>query len=279
VTEDHDSPHAEPMHPKGDEAGVEPPYQSDPTWYRLLNDPDSGFAAGRGFFKMIPSSPRCKMCSAPFAGPGAPIMRMLDRGPWEKNPKICGLCFKQLEKARGGAEIELSILFADVRGSTGLAESMGPGAFQKLLARFYREATDALVASDGLVDKFVGDEVVALFLPVLAGHDHAAHAIDAARDLFRATGHGTQAGPWIPLGAGVHTGLAYVGTVGDTVTDFTALGDSVNVTARLASAAAPGEILVSAASATAAGLDPSLEARTLTLRGRTEPLDVRVLHV
>jgi adenylate cyclase len=255
------------MHPKGDEAGVEPPYQSDPTWYRLLNDPDSGFAAGRGFFKMIPSSPRCKMCSAPFAGPGAPIMRMLDRGPWEKNPKICGLCFKQLEKARGGAEIELSMLFADVRGSTGLAESMGPGAFQKLLARFYREATDALVASDGLVDKFVGDEVVALFLPVLAGHDHAAHAIDAARDLFRATGHGTQAGPWIPLGAG------------DTVTDFTALGDSVNVTARLASAAAPGEILVSAASATAAGLDPSLEARTLTLRGRTEPLDVRVLHV
>jgi adenylate cyclase len=184
------------MHPKGDEAGVEPPYQSDPTWYRLLNDPDSGFAAGRGFFKMIPSSPRCKMCSAPFAGPGAPIMRMLDRGPWEKNPKICGLCFKQLEKARGGAEIELSMLFADVRGSTGLAESMGPGAFQKLLARFYREATDALVASDGLVDKFVGDEVVALFLPVLAGHDHAAHAIDAARDLFRPRpDHGSRSAP------------------------------------------------------------------------------------
>src|ERR671919_444066 len=175
-----------------DDGGTE--YVSDPIWYRLLNDPDSGFAAGRGFFKMIPSSPRCKMCSAPFAGPGAPIMRMIDRGPWAKNPKICGLCFKQLEKARGGAEIELSMLFADVRGSTGLAEQMGPGAFQKLLARFYREATDALVAQDGLVDKFVGDEVVALFLPVLAGQGHAAHAIDAARDLLRATGHGSQAG-------------------------------------------------------------------------------------
>lgn len=254
-------------------------FVSDPMWFRLLNDPDSGFASGRGIFRMIPSSPRCKMCSAPFAGPGAPIMRMLDRGPWDKNPKICGLCFKQLEKARGGAEIELSMLFADVRGSTGLAETMGPGAFQKLLARFYREATDALVGRDGILDKFVGDEVVALFLPVLAGHDHAAHAIDAAKDLFRATGHGSQAGPWIPLGAGVHTGLAYVGTVGETVTDFTALGDSVNVTARLASAAAPGEILVSAASATAAELDPSLESRTLTLRGRAEQLDVRVLRV
>ena len=262
-----------------DRDAAETGYVSDPLWLKLLNDPDMGFAAGRGLFRMIPSSPRCKMCAAPFAGPGAPLMRMLDRGPWAKNPAICGLCFKQLEKVRGGAEIELSMLFADVRGSTGLAESMGPGAFQKLLARFYREATNALVAQDAILDKFVGDEVVALFLPVLAGHDHAQHAIEAAKELFRSTGHGTEAGPWIPLGAGIHTGLAYVGVIGDTVTDFTALGDSVNVTARLASAAAPGEILVSAASAAAAQLDPSLEARTLTLRGRAEPLDVRVLRV
>jgi adenylate cyclase len=260
-----------------DDGGSE--FVSDPMWERLLNDPDSGFAAGRGFFRMLPSDPRCKMCAAPFAGPSAPFMRMIDRGRWDKNPSICGLCFKQLEKARGGAEIELSMLFADVRGSTGLAERMGPGAFQNLLARFYKAATNALVERDGIVDKFVGDEVVALFLPVLAGHDHAAHAIEAARELLRATGHGTADGPWIPVGAGVHTGLAYVGAVGDTVTDFTALGDSVNVTARLASAAGPGEILVSAASATAAGLDQSLELRTLTLRGRAEPLDVRVLRV
>ena len=262
-------------HPDGEPAT----FVSDPMWARMLNDPDSGFAAGRGFFRMLPSSPRCKMCAAPFAGPSAPFMRLLDRGRWDKNPSICGLCFKQLEKARGGAEIELSMLFADVRGSTGLAEVMGPGAFQNLLGRFYREATNNLVARDGIIDKFVGDEVVALFLPVLAGHDHAAHAIEAAKDLFRATGHGTETGPWIPLGAGVHTGLAYVGTVGDTVTDFTALGDSVNVTARLASAAAPGEILVSAASASAAALDPGLESRTLTLRGRAEQLEVRVLRV
>ena len=260
-------------------SGDEKAFVSDPMWERLLNDPDSGFAAGRGFFRMLPSSPRCKMCAAPFAGLSAPFMRMIDRGRWDKNPSICGLCFKQLEKARGGAEVELSMLFADVRGSTGLAETMGPGAFQNLLGRFYREATNALVARDGIIDKFVGDEVVGLFLPVLAGKDHAAHAIEAARELLRATGHGNEGGPWIPVGAGVHTGLAYVGTIGDTVTDFTALGDSVNVTARLASAAGPGEILVSSPSATAAGLDDSLELRTLTLRGRVEPLDVRVLRV
>jgi adenylate cyclase len=206
-------------------------------------------------------------------------MRMLDRGKWDKNPSICGFCFRQLEKAHGGAEIELSMLFADIRGSTGLAETMGPSAFHKLLGRFYHEATNALVARDGIIDKFVGDEVVGLFLPVLAGHDHAIHAIDAAKNLLQATGHGSATGPWIPVGAGVHTGLAYVGAIGDTVVDFTALGDSVNVTARLASAAGPGEILVSAASAGAAGLDDSLELRTLTLRGRVEPLDVRVVHV
>jgi adenylate cyclase len=268
-----------PDKPPGDRSEKEVAFVSDPMWKRMLNDPDSGFAAGRGFFRMLPSSPRCKLCAAPFAGPSAPFMRLLDRGRWDKNPSICGLCFKQLEKGRGGAEIELSMLFADVRGSTGLAEKMGPGAFQHLLGRFYREATNTLVARDGIIDKFVGDEVVSLFLPVLAGPDHAGHAIDAARDLLRATGHGSDGGPWIPVGAGIHTGLAYVGVVGDAVTDFTALGDSVNVTARLASAAGAGEILVSSSSAAAAGLDDSLEMRTLTLRGRVEPLDVRVLRV
>lgn len=254
-------------------------FVSDPMWRGLLNGTDPGFAGGRNVLRMLPSSPRCKLCAAPFAGIGAPLMRLFDRGPWDKNPSICGLCFKQIEKMRGGAEIELSLLFADVRGSTGLAETMGPGAFRRLLDRFYHVVTEVLVRHDAVVDKFVGDEVVALFLPALNGDDHARDAVDAARDVLRATGHGTADGPWIPVGAGVHTGIAYVGVIGDTVTDFTALGDSVNVAARLASAAGAGEILVSSASAVGAGLEDGLETRTLTLRGRTQPLDVRVLHV
>ena len=136
------------------------------------------------------------------------------------------------------------------------------------------------MAHDAVVDKFVGDEVVGPVPPGAGGANHARDAVDRrGRALLRATGHGRPEGPWIPVGVGVHTGVAYVGTVGDTVTDFTALGDSVNVTARLASAAAAGEILVSAASADAADLEDALETRTLTLRGRTEPLDVRVLRV
>jgi adenylate cyclase len=244
----------------------------------MLEGTTGDFGSGRNILRHIPSSPRCKLCAAPFTGPGAPVMRMLDRGPWDKNPSICGFCFKQLERGHGGAEIDLSLLFADIRGSTGLAESMGAAAFHRLMGRFYQEMTRVLVAHDAVVDKFVGDEVVALFIPALTGPGHAARAIEAAQEMLKVTGHRDASGPWAPLGIGIHTGPAYVGTVGDTVTDFTALGDTVNVTARLASAAAGGEILVSVDASTLAGLDGDFETRTLTLRGRQQPLDVRVLH-
>ena len=147
------------------------------------------------------------------------------------------------------------------------------------LDRFYHQATDVLLAREAVIDKFVGDEVVALFIPALAGADHARHAVEAARDLLRVTGHHDAGGPWLPLGVGVHSGTAYVGVVGDAVTDFTALGDTVNVTARLASVAAAGEILVSAETARRAELDDTSETRTLDLRGRSQSLDVRVLHI
>ena len=252
---------------------------SDPQWRAILEGTEGDFAAGRRFLRHIPSSPRCKLCAAPFQGPGAPVMKLFDRGPWNKNPTICGFCFKQLERGRGGAEIELSLLFADIRGSTTLGESMGPTAFHGLMSRFYEAMTRVLVAHDGIVDKFVGDEVVALFIPALTGAEHAGRAVEAARDMLKATGHGDAAGPWAPLGIGIHTGVAYVGVVGDAVTDFTALGDSVNVTARLASAAAGGEILVSEAASALAGLDGGLETRQLSLRGRQQTLGVRVLRL
>jgi adenylate cyclase len=264
--------------PVADETPESPLPASDPVWRRILEGDMGGFAKGRRFFRMIPTAPRCKLCAAPFAGPGAPIMRLLDRGPWAKNPEICGYCWKMLERGHGGAEIDLSLLFADIRGSTSLAESMDPGQFRRLMDRFYHSATGVLVAHDAVVDKFVGDEVVALFIPALTGADHARRAVAAARGLLAATGHHDREGPWAPLGIGVHSGRAYVGTIGDTVTDFTALGDPVNVTARLASAAAAGEILVSAAAAEKAELEASVETRHLTLRGRTEPLDVLVLR-
>ena len=122
----------------------------------------------------------------------------------------------------------------------------------------------------------VCDELVAMFVPLLAGERHAARAVDAARALLVATGH--PAAPWVPIGAGVHTGLAWIGAVGEGAhTEITALGDGVNTTARLASVAQAGEILVTDSAAGAAGLDPALERRSLELKGKESPTDVVVL--
>jgi adenylate cyclase len=175
------------------------------------------------------------------------------------------------------------MLFADVRGSTALAERMSALEFTRLMNRFYAVATDVLVQSDAMVDKLVGDEVIGLYVPGMAGVEHPRRAIEAAESLLRRTGHDDPGGPWLPVGIGVHTGLAYVGIVGGAdgnLTDFTALGDNVNITARLASQAGPGEILISDAAYAAADLDlGSSERRQLELKGKSEPTGVRVLRV
>lgn len=235
----------------------------------------------RRFWRTIPSAPRCKMCTSPFGAPGGPLLRLIGKGRWAGNSDYCAGCFKQLYRHRDGAEIECTLLFADIRGSTQLAESMSATDFRALLDRFYRTATGILIAHEAIVDKFVGDEVVAIFIPALAGENHAGQAIDAGLDLLRATGHETDA-PWAPIGIGINTGEAFVGVVGtaDHV-EFTALGDTVNVTARLASAAGAGEVLVTESAARAANLASAWasERRRLDLRGKAEATDVIVLSL
>jgi adenylate cyclase len=248
-------------------------------WRQRLDGSDQGFRPLRRFWRSLPSAPRCTLCLRPFAGPGGAVMRMMNLGPWDKNPRYCRGCYQDIDSNQGGAEVQLSMLFADVRGSTGLAERMSPRGFSELLNRFYEVATRILVDREAVVDKFVGDEVVGLFVPGMSGLDHAAKAIDAAKAMLAATGHGSAGGPWVPIGAGVHTGVAFVGSIGhEGVTDFTALGDAVNTTARLASVAEAGEILVTKASAEAAGLAGGSDERHLELRGRAEPVDVVVLR-
>lgn len=233
----------------------------------------------RFWLRLLPREPRCKLCNAPFHGVGRPIAGLLGRQPSKKNPRFCGYCETLARTYRGGAEVELTLLFVDVRGSTAFAERVTASEFGNLMNRFYAVATRVLIDSDAWIDKLVGDEVIAFYLPFL--EDHAARAVRAARELMRATGQGSPEGPWIPVGIGIQTGTAFVGTIGseDTVTDFTALGDAVNVAARLVSAAAAGEILMSEPTYTAAGLaGENLERRELTVKGRTEPVIVRVLN-
>lgn len=133
-----------------------------------------------------------------------------------------------------------------------------------------------------MVDRLMGDEAIGLYVPGFTGQEHPRKAIEAAQDLLRLTGHRDAAGPWLPVGIGVHTGPAFVGVVGDegSTADFTALGDNVNITARLASEAGPGEILISDAAYSAANLSlGELEHRQLDLKGKSEPIGVHVLQV
>jgi adenylate cyclase len=254
--------------------------ENEEFWRDFLSRGHSKERAGRRVFKLIPRDPRCRLCAAPFSGPGAPLMRLIGKRPSDKNPNWCGSCFKFMTDNHGGAEIECTLLFADIRGSTTLAEGMAPADFRQLMDRFYDSAAAVVFDHDGIVDKFVGDELVAMFFPLLTGPRHAARGIDAASALLRATGHTDPAGPWVPLGAGLHTGMAWVGAVGaGTHTTLTALGDAVNTTARLAAAASAGEILVTADAATAAGLDSSLERKLLDLKGKQEPVQVVRLTV
>lgn len=148
------------------------------------------------------------------------------------------------------------MLFADIRGSTALAERTSPSEFAAVLNRFYEAATRVLVRREALIDRFVGDEVIALFVPGFAGAQHAAHAIGAARSCSRSRDIQIHRDPGSQQ-APVYMGTAFVGVVGSDlgVTDITALGDPVNATARLASVASAGEILVGEAACSAAGLE------------------------
>ena len=247
------------------------------TWRQLLTGDMRGLQNMRRMWGALPSAPRCKLCNAPFRGPGGLLMRALAFGPSPLNRRLCKWCIRSVHKHPGGTELEISVLFADVRGSTTIAEKMAPGEFSKLLARFYGAAAEVIDEEDGIVDKFVGDAAVALFIPGFAGPEHAAAAIRAASSLIERTGNDGPE-PWIPIGVGVHTGTSFVGSVGEgDAVDFTALGDAVNAVARMSALAGAGEILISADAAAVGGLDTAgLEQRTLELRGRDQCLDAWV---
>lgn len=210
-------------------------------------------------------------------------MRFLGHGPYKKNPRFCNFCMAVTRTYPGGTELEISMLFVDVRGSTDLAERMSATQFAGLMDRFYKAATEVLIRTDAFIDKFVGDEVMALYFPLFTGSNHALPAVRAAEELLRITGHAEEHGPWLSIGVGVHTGIAFVGTVKgaeNSISDVTALGDNVNVAARLASMAAPGEALISDATYASGGVNlQGLEQRQLELKGRSEPILARVVRV
>jgi adenylate cyclase len=173
----------------------------------------------------------------------------------------------------------MSALFADVRGSVPLAEQLGPTRMREIVDRFYTAGVDVLCQGGAMVDRFMGDQIVGYFVPLYASL-HPRSAIETGLALLKVTGCLPGKTPWIPIGVGVHTGKAFVGTVGRAggLLELTAIGESINVAARLASIAEAGELVCSEAAYAASGLTHQGERRDVTLKGVSAAVPVRVLR-
>jgi adenylate cyclase len=257
------------------------PYRD--VWYTIFAVGHPALKKFQNFHRRLPSPPRCRLCFAPFRGPGGVLMALMKKSPNSRNPNFCNACDAFMRAYPGGAEVEMSMLFVDARDSTTLAERIGPTEFSKTMSSFHRAAITAINESDGFILGLVGDEVVAVFPPGFCGKDHAGKAIRAAKDLLRLKLAVAADGSMLHIGVGVHSGVAYIGTaIGSPsgAQDVNALGDSVNTAARLSTAAGASEALISEATCKAAGVAvDNLESRSLDLKGKTSPVEIRVWHV
>lgn len=246
---------------------------SSEAWDKLLTDGHASLVKARSVFRYLPSAPRCKLCNNPFGGPAGRLFAAAGFRRSRKNPNLCTRCCDGLPT--GGAEVDIAVLFADVRGSTALGQSRLAREFAALLNRFYIGATQTLLRHDAVIDKLIGDEVMAFFVRGISGPQYRRRAVQAGLELLKTVGYGSDGGPWLDLGVAVSAGVAYVGNVGGAVVDFTALGDPVNVAARMQQDAAGGELLV--ARGVADELVRNAPQRTLNLRGHQQPIDAFVL--
>ncbi|MFI5282162.1 MAG: adenylate/guanylate cyclase domain-containing protein [Candidatus Dormibacterales bacterium] len=181
----------------------------------------------------------------------------------------------------GGAVVPISVLFADVRGYSSLAEKTSSVEVTALLNRFYAASAGALLAHEAVLGQIVGDEVMALFVPGFAGAGYPRRAVNGARSLLRAMGYGTPEGNWLNVGVGICSGEEYCGNVGGGgFKDFTALGDVTNTAKRLQAETHGGEILIcattySAAADSCVGAEP----RQLSLKGKAEAVAGYLLRI
>lgn len=241
-------------------------------WCSVLTGQDDGLKMAQRTLSRMKALPRCKLCQAPFKGPWTPMLRLFGFRPWKLNQQMCTKCFKRVDAHEGGAEIPVSVLFVDVRDSTGMAEETTPSEFGVRLNTFYGVVLAEVDAERGDIDHMAGDGVMAMWIPAFVGEGHSKHAIAAARRIS------SEMAGMLPIGVGVHTGTAYVGVVGHGgAKDFTALGDVPNTTSRLSSSAQAGEVVISADAAAAADLDTTaLTHESLDLKGKSEPFSAWV---
>lgn len=203
-----------------------------------------------------PQSLICKGCwqnlRFPIAlrGPLSVPFRVVGLRPSRMNPNTCTFCelmFKRVMKATK-ITIDATILFADLRAYTQLSQSMSPTDMGGLLDIFYDEAAGAIWEHDGLLNKTIGDAVMAVFNFPIRQDDHARQAVLTARAIQqRIATRKAETGLDFGVGIGIHCGELSFGEFGRSHRDLTAIGTVVNTAARLQGAAAPGEILATEA--------------------------------
>ena len=172
------------------------------------------------------------------------------------------------------------MVFVDVRGFTSLSEQLPPREVVARLNQFYNLAAKAVFDLDGTLDKMVGDQIMAFFGTPFRPKDHPQRAVQATLDIVAGVEAMGKDGNSLRVGGGVGTGEAFVGNVAEgEVRDFTIIGDVVNTTARLQGTAQAGEVLVMEETYQAVANEfPDAPQRSLELKGKAEPVIVRVLR-
>jgi len=183
-----------------------------------------------------------------------------------------------LEKS--GARHEATVLFVDIRGFTHMAEQNAPETIVSLLNDFCETMVECIFRHEGSLDKFVGDEVMAVWGVNVAKNNHASHAVACAVDMIKAIDRLNETRQsmgldGISVGIGIASGLMIAGYMGSTqAMSYTVIGDTVNLGARLCAAAQPGEILINAAARHACGLNTCIPLPPIMIKGKQSPIDV-----
>ena len=247
-------------------------------WTMLFATGDPKLQKMHSLHSKLPAKPRCRLCLAPFKGLGGWFMRLKGKKPNSRNPNFCNDCDKLLEAFPGGADVEMSMLYVDIRHSTEYTQNHKTADVSRRINTFLSEATNTITENDGFIMAFYGDCVVAAWPPGFSGQDHALKVFRTAQQLVTSKNMVDSEGEAIPVGVGVHTGPVYIGTVTalqGSFRDVSIFGNNVNLTSRLASHATAMQALGTREIITAAGKKPeSFKTETVELKGFAEPVEV-----
>jgi adenylate cyclase len=229
--------------------------------------------AGAAVDRRTSVAPECVICGTALAGPFGALFRLVGIGRSARNPNLCNRCNTHVEEGR---VVELTVLFADLSGFTAMTRRLGPERTHQVVDAFLKSATYALVRHGAFIDKYVGDAVMAFFNAPIRYDDHGARAVASALEIeAEMPALSEQFGIDLRAAIGVASGWAHVGRLGSgDGKDYTAIGDVVNLAARLEGQARGGEVVVDEpVYRQVADQYPDLRPEQVDLKGFGEPVD------